>query len=365
MALEAGTYVNDLVVTNPVGATDFVSNGDDHLRLIKTVLKNTFPNATRAFYLPSTTALQTGTVNVVAADQGKIIPVSAEDAARTVNLPANSTLTDGWSVTIVKADHSANLVIIDGNSSDTINGALTFSLHQRYQSVKIIWCSAISGFIAQGNEPFPIGFVSAGFSSVLPDGWLWLNGTAIGSAASAASGRANADCLGLYQLLWNALSNSEAAVSGGRGASAAADFAANKTLTLPNLGGRVIAGRETMNGVTDVDLLTTSYFGADANTLGVTGGSQSHTITEAQLPSHEHTGTTSSNGEHTHTVTLEVGAADSIETGSGRLEYTSATTITTSSNGAHTHTFTTSTVGSDTAHNNVQPTIIANYMIKL
>lgn len=44
MGLEAATYINELVPTNPVGATDPKAQGDDHLRLIKQVLQNTFPN---------------------------------------------------------------------------------------------------------------------------------------------------------------------------------------------------------------------------------------------------------------------------------------------------------------------------------
>src|SRR5215471_18448456 len=44
MPLESGTYVYDLDPTNPLG-TDLEKYGDDHLRLIKTTLKNTFPNA--------------------------------------------------------------------------------------------------------------------------------------------------------------------------------------------------------------------------------------------------------------------------------------------------------------------------------
>jgi hypothetical protein len=42
MSLETGTYVSDLVATNPAG-TDPKSQGDDHLRLIKNALKNSFP----------------------------------------------------------------------------------------------------------------------------------------------------------------------------------------------------------------------------------------------------------------------------------------------------------------------------------
>ena len=47
MGLESGTYISDLNVVNPTG-TDTINFADDHLRLIKSVLKNTFPNITGA-----------------------------------------------------------------------------------------------------------------------------------------------------------------------------------------------------------------------------------------------------------------------------------------------------------------------------
>lgn len=43
MALEIGSWIEDLVATNPPGG-DNLSEADDHLRLIKAVLKNHFPN---------------------------------------------------------------------------------------------------------------------------------------------------------------------------------------------------------------------------------------------------------------------------------------------------------------------------------
>lgn len=54
MGLEAGTYISDLVASNPVHATDSVGEGDDHLRLIKSTLLNTFPNVTGAMTLTHT-----------------------------------------------------------------------------------------------------------------------------------------------------------------------------------------------------------------------------------------------------------------------------------------------------------------------
>lgn len=47
MALETGTYISDLVITNPA-STDAKSDGDNHLRLIKSTVKTTFPNVTGA-----------------------------------------------------------------------------------------------------------------------------------------------------------------------------------------------------------------------------------------------------------------------------------------------------------------------------
>lgn len=41
--LETGVYISDLVATNPTGS-DNASTADDHMRLIKSTIKNTFPN---------------------------------------------------------------------------------------------------------------------------------------------------------------------------------------------------------------------------------------------------------------------------------------------------------------------------------
>lgn len=57
MALESGNYINDLAITNPT-SSDPKSQGDDHLRLIKTVLKETLNGFTGAILV---TATDTGT----------------------------------------------------------------------------------------------------------------------------------------------------------------------------------------------------------------------------------------------------------------------------------------------------------------
>lgn len=45
MALETATYINQLNAANPLGS-DPIASGDDHIRLIKSAVKATFPNVT-------------------------------------------------------------------------------------------------------------------------------------------------------------------------------------------------------------------------------------------------------------------------------------------------------------------------------
>lgn len=61
MGLETGNYINDLNTANPA-ATDPKSQGDDHLRLLKAVLKNTLPGFTGVI-LGAGTEAQGSTVN--------------------------------------------------------------------------------------------------------------------------------------------------------------------------------------------------------------------------------------------------------------------------------------------------------------
>lgn len=120
-------------------------------------------------------------------------------------------------------------------------------------------------------------------------GFVRCNGRTIGSAVSGASERANADTSALFAYLWGADPN--LTVSGGRGASAAADFAANKMLTLPDCRGRVIAGLADM-GNTAASWLTSTYFGATPTTLGAVSTTTDHTtLATANLPPYTPSGT--------------------------------------------------------------------------
>lgn len=106
------------------------------------------------------------------------------------------------------------------------------------------------------------------------------------------------------------------------------------TFNLPDLRGRVPSGKDDMGGTAASRLTSTG--GVVGTTLGATGGTQTHTLTTAQLPAHSHSGVVTGSGAGG----ANLGVGDNGVLGS------------------------TATEGSGSAHPNVQPTIILNYIIK-
>jgi len=186
------------------------------------------------------------------------------------------------------------------------------------------------------------GDIKSTMSDTLPSGWLWCNAKTIGNGSSGATARANADTSALFTLLWNGTSNTDCPVSGGRGASAAADFAANKTIGLPDMRGRVMAGHDVLHNTAASRLTYSSAGDVPGNTLGASGGEQTHALSVAEIPAHQH-----------H---LDMGAiAPGIYTSRGTFG---------DGTGANTSNLT-ELEGGGGAHRNVQPTIVVNVMIRL
>lgn len=138
MGLESATYIGGLSTSNPV-SSDGVSQGDDHLRLIKNVLQATFPNATKEFYFPGATA-KTADFSVATTDDNEIFPCDASSAQITVTLPLGSNLNDGFQCIIFKTDASNDVVVQrNGGGSDTINGATSVTLNTQYEFLWVFW----------------------------------------------------------------------------------------------------------------------------------------------------------------------------------------------------------------------------------
>jgi len=77
-------------------------------------------------------------------------------------------------------------------------------------------------------------------------GFVRMNGNTIGSSLSGASELAGTATTGLFSFLWNNYSNALCPVGGGRGASATADFSANKAIGILSMRGIVPAGLDDM-----------------------------------------------------------------------------------------------------------------------
>lgn len=136
MGLETGTYVQDLNQSNPIGGTDPKAQGDDHLRLIKSTIKNTLPEGTRALYSPGGKA-KTSAYTADATDEQKIISCDATSAAFQVTLPVSSIPT-GMPLIVTKTDASAHAVTV-APASGTISGAASFILSDRYSAAMCFW----------------------------------------------------------------------------------------------------------------------------------------------------------------------------------------------------------------------------------
>ncbi len=100
MALESATYIDGLNVANPASGDGF-GQADDHLRLLKQVLKNTFPNITG----PVTQTQQKLNEHLIPI--GMIAMWSGDPA----NLPTGWRLCDGG--TYPKSDGSGNITVPD------------------------------------------------------------------------------------------------------------------------------------------------------------------------------------------------------------------------------------------------------------
>lgn len=225
-------------------------------------------------------------------------------------------------------------------------------------------------------------------------GWVRMNGRTIGSAASSASERANDDCEALFAFLWTQDAN--LAVSGGRGANAAADWAAAKTIALPDHRGRSRLALDDL-GNTAAGRLSGGLFAfGNATTLGSYGGEASHVQTNAEMVphihpvsasmdtqgNHAHGGSTSTDGDHFHGLTYNVqpgytltsngGAVNNVGGAGNTTGFTGATgahfhSIQTNTTGAHVHNITVSmsSQGGGAAMNWLPPFILVSTYIKL
>jgi len=241
MGLESSTYINGLTQAWPI-AGDPKSQGDDHIRLVKTVLQNTFPGATKPFIFPSAAVISVGGALGAVAHQNADIYLNTAGGAFTLSLPALGVGDGGWRATIIKYTTDGNYVNVvptSGTITSQAGATPLIRIGQVCKAATFMWsggswfCTKDGGLIGE-----TVNFDGA----TVPPGYLVLNGVAFDGASFCEL----------------------AAMIG--------------TTTLRDKRGRVDVGVDEFG----------FFAGIMGSTLGSVGGTPSHTLTAAQMPVHRH-----------------------------------------------------------------------------
>lgn len=165
-----------------------------------------------------------------------------------------------------------------------------------------------------GGDTVPIGSIVPFASDTIPNGWLLCDGRAVSRTK--------------YAELFKAIGTKHGSGDG------------STTFNVPNIKGKVVVGKQ--------QTMTPS---GNFTNLGETGGEEDHTLTVDEIPSHG------------HDVAI---AVNNTVPGGARYYFNSAGTTSApiSDTAAWSNSLTAKATGGGQAHNNLQPYIVENYIIK-
>ncbi|HRQ86635.1 MAG TPA: tail fiber protein [Candidatus Saccharibacteria bacterium] len=188
-----------------------------------------------------------------------------------------------------------------------------------------VWSSSVVSAQSGQGAGVPVGTSIEGYWTTPPEGYLLEDGSAVSRAT--------------YANLFNVIGTTFGAGDG------------STTFNLPDSRGRVAVNLNSSD--------------SEFNTIGKKSGAKTVTLTEAQMPSHNHTGTTNTAGNHSHSIPncASCGGSNgnSLESWAGAY---SSRSHSTNSAGNHSHSFTTNSSGEGESHPNIQPSIVVTRAIK-
>lgn len=214
------------------------------------------------------------------------------------------------------------------------------------------------------------GDIKAKYGTGSLAGFVRMNGRTIGNASSGATERANADTQALFEYLCS--NDNNLVMTPPRSGNCSTDFAAGKSMTLPDFRGRGLAALADM-GSSDNGLFTGATFtSGNATTLGSLIGAARRSLALANIPSHDHDVFTFEMG-HSHTAPLQ-GGFTSFQ-GGGNPFYTgggpgttgtamSGVQVRSAAAGAGTENKTAAT-GSGTTFDTMTPAALVTFYVKL
>jgi microcystin-dependent protein len=320
-----GYWVKNSATGSPLtfrtsGGTGFTLPSNEWVFVISdgTTAVNTTPTSLTGYARLAASQTFTG-ANVFASSVDITGPVSVSaSAAFTRPVDIRATLSVTGSVTFTGAATFTSAVAV--NAPLSVTGAAVFTSTVNVSKTLVVAAtveSTLGGMkfpdgtlqstAATTGDTIPAGSVMDYAGTAAPSGWLLCYGQAVSRTTYAA--------------LFTAISTTYGSGDG------------STTFNLPDLRGRVAAGKDDMGG-SAANRITAAGSGITGTTLGAAGGTQTHTLTEAQMPAHTHSG---GFGSGSSVVSAMCGSGGNVNTGS---------------------------TGGGAAHQNTQPTLILNKIIK-
>lgn len=343
MPLETGTVISDLVVTNPAH-TDGLAQADSHIKLLKSTIKNTFPNVNAP--ISSTDEQIDGAVSATANGSGVLkdtgeffktnsfdgitnpsagqVAIVAKNAGGTASVAVVTVHGDTLATNLAGDVTAAGNASVSGNATITGNETVTGNL-------------TVTGKIL-GPGSVPIGGMIMWLDDTLPtDGnWCWANGGSL-SRTTVGAGKELFDKWGTRY-------------GSGNGST---------TFNVIDMQEVVPVGKSTMGGGVSPGFLAS--IGSGKATLGSEFGNDTTTLVTLNLPPYTPSGSVSTTVGGAYTYAINPSS-------NGPLGYggtASGATISTL-NGALSSSFSGTTQGgTSTPFSNLGPRRVVGFIIRI